>query len=474
MNNALRRLVGTVVIVVAAVGPAVAERFVLQAPAWGAAQAAAVAAAGGKVVISHGETGVAVVDAPDAAFLDRIRRSPAIQFADRDIHLLSEPTPVVDPADIHLLDIHLLDIHLLDIHLLDIHLLDIYLLSPWPGAPLPDPLGNPLYPLQWAPRSVNAPAAWAAGYTGRGVRVAVLDGGLYADHEDLAGAVDRAASRSCTEGTFDSDVGTFWHGTHVAGIVGARNDGKGVIGIAPDATLIGVKVLHGGSGSFGSLICGILHAATTARADVINMSLGAVVPKSDPGAGRLIAALNKAIDFAARNGALVVSAAGNDELDADHSGNLALVPAQSGSGMAVAATGPLGWAMGNRDFSRFASYSNSGTSLVSVAAPGGDAALPGDALCTVGGITRPCWVFDLVLSTARGDVAAGGYRWAAGTSMAAPVVAGVAALAKQRFPGASPAQLRALLESSAVDTGKQGRDPLYGRGFIDALRAVAP
>lgn len=473
MNNALRRIVGTLSLAIAAAGPAAAERFVLQAPAWGAEQSAAVAAAGGHIVISHGETGVAVVDAPDAAFLDRIRRAPAIEFADRDIHLLAEPTPVVDPADIHLLDIHLLDIHLLDIHLLDIHLLDIhlldiYLLSPWPGAPLPDPLLNTFYPLQWAPRAVNAPAAWAAGYTGRGVRVAVLDGGIYADHPDLAGAIDRSASRSCTEGSFDSDVGTFWHGTHVAGIVGARNNDLGVIGIAPEATLIGVKVLHGGSGSFGSLICGILHAATTARADVINMSLGAVFPKNDPGAGRLAAALNKAVNFATRNGALVVSAAGNDELDADHSGNLALVPAQSGNGMAVSATGPVGWALGEQNFSRFASYSNYGTSLVSVAAPGGDAALPGNDSCTIGPLTRPCWVFDLVLSTSRV-----GYTWAAGTSMATPVVAGVAALAKQRFPDASPAQLRARLERSATDLGKGGRDPRYGRGYVDALEAVA-
>src|SRR5690554_6239585 len=119
------------------------------------------------------------------------------------------------------------------------------------------------YSLQWAPGAIRAPAAWAAGYTGRGVRVAVLDGGIHSSHLDLAPNLDVARSTSFVPGVpFNEDIGTFWHGTHVAGIIAAADNGIGTIGIAPGATLIGVKVLHGGSGQFSWVIDGIIYAAT--------------------------------------------------------------------------------------------------------------------------------------------------------------------------------------------------------------------
>jgi subtilisin family serine protease len=190
--------------------------------------------------------------------------------------------------------------------------------------------------IQWAPQAVDAPAAWAEGCTGLGARVAILDGGIWDVHPDLAPNMDVARSMSFVPGqAFNTDVGTFWHGTHVAGIVAAidntGNTNSGVIGIAPKATLIGVKVLHNGSGSFGAVIQGILYASTPiaqggAGADIINMSLGAVFPKNDPDSRGLVAAMNKAVNFADRFGVLVVSAAGNDGLDLDHSGNFISVP----------------------------------------------------------------------------------------------------------------------------------------------------
>ena len=81
----------------------------------------------------------------------------------------------------------------------------------------------------------------------------------------------------------------------------------------------------------------------------------------------------------------------------------------------------------------------------------------------------------MVISTSRGGAslpATGGYSWAAGTSMAAPAVAGVAALIKERCPNAGPADLENLLADSADDEGKPGNDPFYGKGFANALRAV--
>ncbi len=175
--------------------------------------------------------------------------------------------------------------------------------------------------------------------------------------------------------------------------------------------------------------------------------------------------------FATRNGSLVVVAAGNSGLDLDSEKNLIVTPAESGNAMAISAAAPLASAYGATNYSRFSSYSNFGNALVTVAALGGDFAYSGNENCAVL-VTRPCWVFDMVLNTVLGGTAAGSYRWAAGTSMAAPAAAAVAALIKQRFPAATPAQLKTKLAQSADDAGKVGQDALYGRGFVNALGAV--
>jgi subtilisin family serine protease len=269
---------------------------------------------------------------------------------------------------------------------------------------------------------------------------------------------------------WNCDTGTFWHGTHVAGIIAAVDNTIGVVGIAPKATIVPVKALHGGSGSFGAVIQAILYAASAGNADIINMSLGAVFPRND-GAAVLTSALNRAVNTAGRLGVLVISSAGNDALDLDHLGNWIVTPAESGNGLAVSATGPMGFGLGATDFTRFSSYSNWGTSMVSVAAPGGDYAYSGSEICTLptttNPVTVPCWALDMVLSTSRA-----GYTWAAGTSMSAPAASAVAALIKQRFPNISVGELKNRLAQSADDMGKRGVDPYYGRGFVNAYRAV--
>jgi len=284
---------------------------------------------------------------------------------------------------------------------------------------------------------------------------------------------------------WNCDIGTFWHGTHVAGIIAAPLNGMGVVGIAPEATIVPVKALHNGSGSFGSIIAAILYASSEGRADIINMSLGAVFNRGSRDASELTSAMTRAINTASRNGTLVLSAAGNESLDMDHSqkldpnvtggytgGNLIAVPAESGNGMAVSATGPLGFGYGATNYTRFASYSNYGNSLVGVAGPGGDAMWPTNENCTKAlgdgtSITRPCWVFDMVFSTSRA-----GYTWAAGTSMATPAVAAVAALIKQKYPNASVGELKTRVQRATVDAGKPGNDPFYGKGFINAAKAI--
>jgi subtilisin family serine protease len=430
------------------------KTYVLTAAQWGDKQDAAVIAAGGTVTFKHGKTGIGIATSTIPDFLDRVLANGAFTGGAEDKVIQWQP-----PTKEILLEE-----------------------AVTPGD-------ETFINLQWHTQAIEAPAAWALGFTGKGVRVAILDGGIYTSHIDLFGSIDIPASRSFVPGQlFNNDTGTFWHATHVAGIVAARDNGIGTIGVAPEATIIGVKVLHSGSGMFGWVIQGILYASTPisergAGADIINMSLGAIFARGggNTGAGLLVAALNKAVNYAGRN-TLVVCATGNDAIDFDHSGSMIAVPAMSGSGIAVSATGPVGFAVGYpngaTNFRRPASYTNYGNSLVWVVAPGGDFVLPGNALCTIprvpsGNVTTSCWVFDMVISTVRGS---GGsistYGWAAGTSMAAPHVSGVAALIKQRFPGISVGALKNYLANTADDEGKKGHDPYYGRGFVNARRAV--
>jgi subtilisin family serine protease len=433
-------LLATLVVVPTA---ASAADYVLTAGHWGDKQDAAVAAAGGTVSWSHGATGIGVATSDDPAFLDRINAGSAFTGAAGDVVVQWQPPNFAEEAI--------------------------------------TPNDEAFFPLQWNMQAIDAPAAWATGCTGAGVRVAINDGGIYSLHADLAPNLDTACSVSFVPGQpFNNDVGTFWHGTHVAGIVAAADNGFGVIGVAPEATLIGVKVLHNGSGSFGAVIGGILYAADPAAfglpqcapADIINMSLGAIFPKSATGGGQLVGAVAKAVNFATSKGTLVVSAAGNNGIDLRDFPSFTEVPADSGSGLAVSATGPVGFALGATNFDRPASYSNFGDGMIWVAGPGGDFVLPGSDVCAVGPIVNFCWVFDLVLSDCRGSSAPPTFSFcfAAGTSMATPAVSGVAALIKSSHPGISLGALKAKLAQTATDAGPVGHDAFYGHGFVNAFQ----
>lgn len=429
-------------IVLALPAIASAESYVLTAGNWGQEQNDAVAAAGGTVVWSHGKVGIAEVTSSNPGFLEAVQGNNAFQTATLDFQVQWQP--------------------------------DVPEQAITPGDEF-------FFPIQWHLGAVEAPAAWAEGCTGAGARVAVLDGGIYDIHPDLSSNLDKPCSVSFVPGQpYNFDTGTFWHGTHVAGIVAAADNGFGVLGVAPEATLIGVKVLHSGTGSFGGVIGGILYASDPAafglpqcqRADIINMSLGAAVFKSG-GAGPLIGALNQAVNFAASQGVLVISAAGNNGVDVRDFPSLSFVPADSGSGLAISATGPVGFALGATNFRRPASYSNFGNGFIDLAAPGGDFVLPGNDVCTVAGVTQFCWVFDLVFSTCRGAAAPPSFSfcWAAGTSMAAPAASGVAAIIKAANPGISLEALKASLQNTADDEGPNGHDAFYGHGFVNAFRA---
>jgi subtilisin family serine protease len=246
-----------------------------------------------------------------------------------------------------------------------------------------------------------------------------------------------------------------------------------------------VKVLHCGNGAFSWIMNGIYYAATPrdeggAGADIINMSLGAQIDGRGAGIAHLLNALSRATSYARQRGVTVIAALGNNATNLDDPGNTVFVPAQSVGVIRVAATAPMGWAVtgfsGSLD--RPASYTNFGQSAVTFAAPGGDSALPGSAVCSkprfpTGVINQLCWVLDLVMAPCRGSgTSISTYCWASGTSMASPAVAGVAALIVGKYGRMSPAQLEARLRESADDLGKPGNDDHYGRGRVNAFRAI--
>ncbi|GGN97679.1 S8 family serine peptidase [Saccharibacillus kuerlensis] len=273
----------------------------------------------------------------------------------------------------------------------------------------------------WGIQKTNAPSAWASGYTGKGVKVAVVDTGIAA-HEDLA--IAGGASFVSYTTSYGDDNG---HGTHVAGIIGALNNGIGTVGIAPDASLYAIKALdQGGSGYLSDIVAGIDWSITN-KMNIVNLSLGTTGDSS---------ALKQVVDKAYAQDILVVAAAGNNGT-ADGSGDIVNYPARYDSAIAVAAIDSA---------NQRASFSATGAQ-VEVAAPGVN-----------------------VLSTYLGNQ----YVSMNGTSMATPYAAGNLALLKQANPTSTNIELRAKLTGSAIDLGAPGRDAWYGHGLIQAPQAAAP
>jgi len=305
---------------------------------------------------------------------------------------------------------------------------------------------DPLEDEQWAVSEhsvLDLPGAWQL-TQGAGTVVAVVDSGTRLDHPDLApniwtnfneipgngvdddgnGYVDDVhgvdlTSTSRTQNLNDGDG----HGTHVAGIIAAAANGRGVVGVAPKAKIMTVRVLDDqGAGTTGGVAEGIRYAAANG-ARVINASLQGDTP--DP-------RLNDAVAAAAAANALVVVSAGNGGRDIDQRPSYpASIPAPNL--ISVAATGPL-------TGKTLDSYSNYGRLTVGLAAPGG-----------------------MILSTTND----GGYGQKSGTSMAAPMVAGVAALMVASNPSISATDLRSQL----LQRAGRASLPVAG-GYVDALDAV--
>ena len=286
--------------------------------------------------------------------------------------------------------------------------------------------------LEYGVNNIDAEVVWGGsqgattvvpGQGGAGARVAVLDTGVDCGHEDLAGGCIYGANFAGFTQPFDGHG----HGTHVAGIIGARANGVGTIGVAPESTIYAVKVLDdNGSGALSWVAAGIDWAVANGI-QVINMSLSATVTSQ---------ALTDAVAAAQAAGVLVVSAAGNSGCC-----NTVGYPAKLPGSMAVAAVDR---------FDIIASFSSHGPE-VDVAAPGVAVRAPVP--------TGTCTLCD-----------PSGYKVLNGTSMAAPHVAGVGALLMSR--GRSAWEAWNLITGTAKEAGATGWDDAYGHGRVDALAAV--
>ena len=386
--------------------------------------------------------------------------------------------------------------------------LTLEMVDPWGAEALAQadasrrsPCSEDLSYLQWGLDAIHAREAWAAaalagmpGARGAGARVVVLDGGIDLTHPDLSPNVNFELSCSLVddEPLQYQPIGPipFAHGSATAGIIAAAGDGAGVLGVAPEAEIVHVKVLRDrtGSASSGVVMAGLYYAAQIG-ADVVNMSLAGYRTRSgwagnpaDPssvfvGADVIAAhlkAYTRATQYAHERGVTMIAAAANDAVDRDHTADLVVVPGDLPHVIQVSATGPIGWASDpNTNLDLPAPYTGYGQSRVDLAAPGGFSPYPHplNAFWPFDSKLRkvPSWAFDLVL-VADHD---GGWCWASGTSFAAPHAAGVAALIIATHGGAlHPDQVRAILQESADDLGKPGNDDFYGAGRVNALRAV--
>ncbi|MEU4655247.1 S8 family serine peptidase [Streptomyces sp. NPDC023723] len=288
---------------------------------------------------------------------------------------------------------------------------------------------------------IGAPAAWAAGYDGEGVKIAVLDTGVDATHPDLKGQVVAAKNFSTSADATDK----YGHGTHVASIAagtGAKGGGK-FKGVAPGAQLLNGKVLSDdGYGDDSSILAGMEWAAEQG-ADIVNLSLGGGdTPEIDP----LEAEVNK---LSAEKGILFAIAAGNEGEYGDQT---------IGSPGSAAAALTVG-AVDSKD--ALADFSSTG--------PGLDGQIKPD-------VTAPG--VDITAASAPGSVIAqeygespAGYVTISGTSMATPHVAGAAAILKQQHPDWTYTELKAALTGSAK--GGAYSPAQQGAGRIQVDKAIA-
>lgn len=307
--------------------------------------------------------------------------------------------------------------------------------------------------------AVNAPQAWTAS-TGAGTTIAVIDTGVDATHPDLVGRVvpggiivvnDDGTTQIVPATLKQTSNDWYGHGTHVAGIAAGDADGNGITGIAPDASVMPVRLLTKKSQWLGPVeflqaVSQAIDFAAANGADVMNLSLGMVsshlsdTPDNDAYKAAL-AQLCDSVAAATASGSVVVASAGNSGGWYIGYINEQAAPASCPAAISVAAVGA------DLERATFSSYDPT----VSLSAPG---------------------LQVLSADSTVADYSKADHIEMSGTSMSGPVVAGVAALLAADDPTATPADIEAAMTSTAQDLGPAGRDALYGYGLVDAAAAL--
>ncbi|NLH36596.1 MAG: S8 family serine peptidase [Thermotogaceae bacterium] len=299
----------------------------------------------------------------------------------------------------------------------------------------------------WGIEAIGATEVWPEA-SGTGVIVAVIDTGVDGTHPDLEGQVIAgyrpATGEDLPAGTDSSYGGA--HGTHVAGTIAAKADGKGIVGIAPNAKIMPIVIfddpeLVGGNGFVGDdyVAAGIIWAADN----------GAKAMNNSWGGWGYSHTLKAAFDYALDHNVVVMVSAGND-----HTDQHMLYPAGYPGIIEVAAVEYNG---GSYKTTLFSSRSDG----IAVGAPGVKilSTVPSDESLGAEGYT---------VVSAEND---GTYDYYDGTSMACPHVTGSVALLLQKYPNAKPWQIRQLLQQTAVDIDDTGWDHNSGYGFINLKNA---
>lgn len=385
--------------------------------------------------------------------------------------------------------------------------------TPTPAA-TPSTWGDRLSGLQWDMRQINVPQAQAINAGSRTVLVGDIDTGLDFTHPDLAPNYDAAHSADCLSGAptpllAGNDLNG--HGTHTAGTIAAAADGNGIIGVAPNVRIAGIRTATPAGFFFPqAVVCAFMWAANSGI-QVTNNSYFAdpwlFNCKNDPVQRAIWNAERRAIGFAQSKGVLVVASEGNDSTDLSHpavdtmspdfppnsaverrvTNACAVVPVEVPGVVGVTATGNL----------RLKSfYSSYGVSTADVAAPGGDSMLQSTAQAPNGRVlsTYSAIAMGHCRRPVVDPVSGGTYCYLQGTSMAGPHAVGVAALILSVNGNMSRGQVAAALQRDTTalrcpDTsiyaafpqlsgepqscqGGLGHNSFYGSGEVDALLAV--
>ncbi len=450
--------------------------------------ATSIAQAGGTLVYGYDVIGVAIARSDNAAFRDNLLKDNRIEGA--------VPTSgfAVSLSD-------------------DVQANDAAGLPPSPGTPAPG--GDNLSGLQWDMVQIHAPEARAITGGSSTVLVGDIDTGLDYTHPDLAPNVDDANSVNCVSGVpvpgkvaANDDNG---HGTHTAGTIAAARNTIGIVGVAPNVRIAGIKAGNADGFFFPeAVVCAFVWAGTH-HMDVTNNSYFAdpwlFNCRNDPVQRAIWNAERRAIRFAMQQGVTVVAAAGNQADDLAHPTQDATSPDDTNpvlrqihndcAVVPVEVPGVIGvTADGNLRLKSF--YSSYGVGTVQVIAPGGDSILQRTAAAPNGRVlsTWPAALIGSCRPTRRVFDGAALYCYAQGTSMASPHVAGVAALVASQFGHVPPGRVQSIITQTAdpmacppdlsiysffpavdngapqVCQGNVGYNSFNGHGQVNALNAV--